>query len=221
LAPTTWRLAEVRLADVVIGGLVGALIGAAVWPRGGAGEVRRSAAMSLRSAADELVATIRALNGVPAREQAPPGQHRMRPDPSHRVAVMFDITYAQYRSEAAHSRSPHDWLEVLALVQRASSDAEVLRDRYPAPEPLPWPAVSRRLIAAAEDVARAFREAAASLPDTGDPPDRHLVERLDADPPRGRFGDDPHAALRVIDAWGWLHGLSLDLARAEHAARSR
>jgi len=145
----------------------------------------------------------------------------MRPDPAHRVAVLFDITYAQYRSEPTHNQAPHDWQEVLAVVQRAGSDAEVLRDRYPAPEPLPWPAVSRRLIAAAEDVARAFREAAASLPETATPPDRHLVERLDADPPRAPFGDHPHAALRVIDAWGWMHGLSLDLARAERAAHSQ
>ena len=66
LAPTTWQVAEVRLTDVVVGGLIGALIGAAVWPRGGAGEVRRSAALCLRSTADELVATVRALAGVPA-----------------------------------------------------------------------------------------------------------------------------------------------------------
>src|SRR6185437_14279695 len=204
------KLAEVRLTDVVIGGLIGALIGAAVWPRGGAGEVRRSAALCLRSAADEVVASVRALSGTPVREQAPLGQHRVRPDPAHRVAVLFDITYAQYRSEPSHHQAPHDWQEVLAVVQRAESDAEVLRDRYPAPEPLPWPAVSRRLIAAAEDVARAFREAAAAL-----------VERLDADPPRAPFGDDPHATLRVVDAWGWMHGLSLDLARAERAVRSR
>ncbi len=45
-----------------------------------------------------------------------------------------------------------------------------------------------------------------------------LAERLDADPPRARFADDPHAALRVIDAWGWMHGLSADLSRAERAA---
>ena len=220
LAPTTWKLAEVRLTDVVIGGLIGALIGAAVWPRGGAGEVRRSAALCLRSAADELVASVRALTGTPVREQAPLGQHRMRPDPAHRVAVLFDITYAQYRSEPSHHQAPHDWQEVLAVVQRAESDAEVLRDRYPAPEPLPWPAVSRRLIAAAEDVARAFREAAAALRETTDPPDRHLVERLDADRRAPRS-----ATIRTrpcgVDAWGWMHGLSLDLARAERAVRSR
>ena len=216
LAPTTWRVAEVRLTDVIVGGLVGALIGAAVWPRGGAGEVRRAAAACLAHTADELVATVRMLTGTPTRE---PAQHRMLPDPAHRVTVLFDITYAQFRSEPAHSHPAQDWLEVLAVVQREASDAEVLRDRYPAPDPLPWPAVSRRLIAAAEDVGRAFREAAAAVQERiADPPDRGLVERLAADPPRGRFGDDPHAALRVIDAWGWMHGLSADLTRAERAA---
>jgi uncharacterized membrane protein YccC len=219
LAPTTWRLAEARLADVVVGGLVGALIGAAVWPRGGAGEVRRSAAGCLRFAADELVATVRALTGAPARE---PVQHRMRPDPSRRVTVLFDITYAQFRSEPSHAHPAHDWLEVLAVVQRAAADAEVLRDRYPAPEPLPWPAVSRRLVAGAEDVARAFREAATAVQaGSADPPDRHLAERLDTDPPRAPFADDPHATLRVIDGWAWMHGLSADLVRAERAAAVR
>lgn len=216
LAPTTWRVAEVRLVDVVVGGLVGALIGAAVWPRGGAGEVRRSAAACLRATADNLVATVRGLIGAPSRE---PGRHRMHADSTHRLAVLFDITYAQFRSEPRHRPPAHDWLEVLTVVQRADSDAEVLRDRYPAPDPLPWPAVSRRLVAAAEDVARAFREAAtAMLAGGADPPDRHLLERLDVDPPRAPFADDPHATLRVVDAWGWMHGLSLDLARAERAA---
>ena len=216
LAPTTWQVAEVRLTDVVVGGLVGALIGAAVWPRGGAGEVRRSAAACLRFTADELVETIRGLTGDPSRD---PGQHRLLPDPAHRVTVLFDITYAQFRSEPAHTHPAHDWLEVLAVVQRAASDAEVLRDRYPTPGPLPWPSVSRRLVAAAEDVARAFREAAEALQaGSADPPDRHLADRLDAEPLRARFADDPHATLRVIDAWGWMHGLSTDLARAERAA---
>ena len=222
LAPTTWKLAEVRLTDVVIGGLIGALIGAAVWPRGGAGEVRRSAALCLRSAADELVATVRALTGTPVREQAPLGQHRMRPDPAHRVAVLFDITYAQYRSEPAHHQAPHDWLEVLAVVQRAESDAEVLRDRYPAPEPLPWPAVSRRLIAAAEDVARAFREAAAALP--GGPPTHPTGTWWSASTPTRRAPRS--ATTRTPPCASSTPGAGctacpLDLARAERAIRSR
>jgi uncharacterized membrane protein YccC len=219
LAPATWKVAEVRLTDVVVGGLVGALIGAAVWPRGGAGEVRRAAAACLRFTADELVATVRALTGTPSRE---PAQHRLRPDPSHRVTVLFDITYAQFRSEPAHTHPAHDWLEVLTVVQRAASDVEVLRDRYPAPDPLPWPAVSRRLVAGAEDVALAFRDAAGAVQaGDDDPPNRHLAERLDADPPHAHFADDVHATLRVIDAWGWMHGLSSDLIRAERAARAR
>jgi hypothetical protein len=146
----------------------------------------------------------------------------MLPDPAHRVTVLFDITYAQFRSEPAHAHPAHDWLEVLAVVQRAASDAEVLRDRYPTPGLLPWPTVSRRLVAAAEDVACAFREAAAALQAaTADSTDRRLADRLDADPPRARFADDPHATLRVVDAWGWMHGLSTDLGRAERAARAR
>ena len=162
LAPTTWKLAEVRLTDVVVGGLIGALIGAAVWPRGGAGEVRRSAAACLRSTADELVATVRALTGTPVREQAPLGSTgcgRTRRTGSPCCSTSPTPSTAASPRTASPA---HDWLEVLAVVQRAASDAEVLRDRYPAPDPLPWPAVSRRLVAAAEDVARAFREAAAA-----------------------------------------------------------
>ena len=219
LAPSTWQLAEVRVLDVVVGGLVGALIGAAVWPRGGVGEVRRSAAACLRLVGDDLVATVRDMTGdlTGDPERAP---RRPRPRPVDRLTALFDITYAQYRSEPGRG-AQHDWLQVLSVVQRAASDAEVLRDRYPEPDPLPWPGVTKRLVTAAEEVAEAFRDAAAALPaDMAEPPDRRLVERLDADPPHARFADDPHAALRVIDAWGWIHGLCLDLGGAEHAAHA-
>ena len=49
LAPAGWQLAEARLLDVVIGGLIGALIGAAIWPRGGGGELRRTVSAALLS----------------------------------------------------------------------------------------------------------------------------------------------------------------------------
>ncbi|HEX6758483.1 MAG TPA: hypothetical protein VF086_08730 [Propionibacteriaceae bacterium] len=34
MAPVSWRLAEVRVLDVVLGGLLGAVVGLLVWPRG-------------------------------------------------------------------------------------------------------------------------------------------------------------------------------------------
>ena len=206
LAPTSWRLAEARLVDVVVGGLVGALIGAAVWPRGGAGEVRRSAAAGLLLAADEIAATVRGLVGGVDRPAA------------RRPAAFFPFTYAQYRSEPHRRSGRHDWLAMLSVLQRAASDAAALRDRYPEPDRLPWPAVAARLDTAADEVADAYRAVARAVRDrAADPPGRHLAERLDADPPRARFGDHPHDALRVLDAWGWLHGLSDDLGRAERA----
>ncbi|HEY0812625.1 MAG TPA: FUSC family protein [Pseudonocardia sp.] len=216
LSPTTWRLAEVRLLDVVVGGLVGALIGAAVWPRGGAGEVRRSAATCLRLIADDIVTTVRAVTGAPSAAAA-----LAQPGPEHRLTALFDVTYAQYRSEPGPADRANDWLEVLSIVQRAASDAQFLHDRYPDPAPLPWPAVAERLIAGAEQIADAFRDAAAQVASSRPPPQRHLVEGLDAEPPHAHFTDDPHATLRVIDTWGWLHGLAVDLGRAERAAAGR
>ncbi len=214
LAPTSWQIAEVRLTDVVVGGLVGAVIGAAVWPRGGGGEVRRSAATGLALTADDIVSTVRGLSGA-----APPG---LPVAATRRLNVLFYFTYSQFRSEPGHKTAAHDWLTVLGVLQRASADAQTLRDRYPEPDPLPWPDVTQRLSAAAEEVATAYRDAARSMREgSTEVAERNLNSRLDADPPHAPFADDAHAALRVVDAWGWLHGLADDLTRAERSAAGR
>lgn len=208
LAPATWTLAGTRLLDVVVGGVVGALIGAAVWPRGGAAEVRRAAAACLRAAADDMTSTVAALTGEPAPSAGP----------SRHVAILFDATYAQYRTEPGGRAATQDWMEVLGVVHRVFSDAETLRARYPAPGPLPWPPVERTLAFATGRVAGAYRDAGVRVHEGGDPqPTRGLVARLDADPPHAPFSDDPRAAVRVVDVWSWLHGLAQDLARAERA----
>lgn len=210
VAPADWRLAEARLLDVVVGGLVGALIGAAVWPRGGGGEVRRVAAAGLRAGADEIVATIGLLTGSG-------GGTEPSADLS-RLAGLFDDTYAQYRTEPPEPNPP-DWLAVLVVVQRMTTYARTLRIRHPAPGPLPWPELAARVRAAAADVAAAYREIADAL-DAARPPtiaateqrDRLTAHRLTAD-----FAEAPEQALRVLDAWGWVDSLVDDLARIEHA----
>ena len=90
MAPVSWRLAEVRVLDVVLGGLLGAVVGLLVWPRGATGEMRRTAKTTLDAAANDLESTVRSLT----RQVASAGR-----SDSAEVAVHFltlaDSTYAQ------------------------------------------------------------------------------------------------------------------------------
>ena len=210
LAPATWQLAGDRILDVVAGGLVGAAIGAAVWPRGGGGEIRRIAEVALRAGADDLVTTVDAIGGV---RPCPAGKPR-----SDHLAMLFENTYGQYRSEPGHHHDV-DWLSVLGVVRRLSGDAQVLTTRHPEVDPLPWPAVAERIDGAARDVATGYRSVADALAarHRSDCGSAALVARLRAHPLTAQFAAEPHAAMRALDAWGWLQALAHDLDRVERA----
>ena len=154
VAPANWELAEDRVLAVIIGGLVGALIGAAVWPRGGGGEVRRVAADCMRAGADEIVASAAYLTGT-----GPPPST----EPLTRLSTLFEYTYAQYRSEPARPGPEPDWLVVLAVADRIAEYSRTLCVRYPVTDPLPWPDFGVLLRADAEGVADAYRAAAAAV----------------------------------------------------------
>lgn len=207
IAPTTWRLAETRLLDVVLGGVVGAVIGAAVWPRGGAGELRRSAAAVLRAGADDLVGTVRVLVAAPGA---------LPPSPTRRLLVLLDATHAQYRTEPGSTNRTDrtdrtDWLTVLGVAHRLADESDLLRGRHPPAAPVPWPGVVDALEALADDVAAGLGRLAAGLdggrtaPGPAPDPGAH--------PPDAPYSSAPGDALRVIDAWGWLFALTGDLAR--------
>ena len=211
LAPADWHLAEVRLVDVLVGGLIGAAIGAAVWPRGGGGEIRRVAAAGLRAGAADVEATIGQLVGDSAASPT---------DDVHRLAMMFDHTYAQFRTEPAPRGPDHDWLAVLGVVHRLDGYGTLLRERHPPAAPLPWPDVAAALQAAAADVANAYRDAADAIA-SGRRLPTDAGNRCRA---RFRMGEGmqalrnaPTVAGRVLDGWGWLNGLADDLELLEHA----
>lgn len=208
--PPTWQLAAVRLVDVVIGGLVGAVIGAAIWPRGGGGEIRRIAADSLRAGADEVVTRVGQLSGgAPA------------PDPRRlsRLAAMFDHTYIQYRTEPTRPGRQTDWLTVLAIVHRLAGYSETLRERHPDNGPLPWPEAGQLLRATAEAVAAALCAVADAVA-AGTPVPAGTAatcrERFAVQTPT-QLADDPGQGLRLLDAWGWLDTLVTDIGRLEAA----
>jgi uncharacterized membrane protein YccC len=214
LAPATYQLVAVRLMDVVLGGLIGVLIGAAVWPRGGGSALRLTAAAGLRAGAAEVIATTQALTGAGAAGDPAAGQAALA-----RQAGLFDHAFAQYRTEP-HNDTPGDWLVVLAVLHRTDNYARTLQLRYPDRGPLPWPELTERLRTEAVDVALAYRTLAEQI-GHGEPPrvpataeqHRRLAERR----PEAAFDTAPQAALRVLALWGWLHDLVDDVARIERA----
>ena len=222
LAPPTWELGPERVLDVIIGAAIGLLVGAAVWPAGGHGEVRRAAARCLDGAADLVDGTTDWLAGVAPRQVV-----------QERLAAMgvglarYEATYTQFRSERrpARGRDP-DWLAVLGVVHRVCRGARGVLADPPAPdEPVPWPDLATRLRGDVEVVADRYHRWAVVLRREGDdphpvpapPPDLvHAGLRAVAEAPDR--SEHPVRALRLADAWGWLGWLADDLAVLERIA---
>ena len=117
--PVSWRLAEVRLEDVFVSGLVCILIGVAVWPREGRRELVRAAGASLRAGAAEIVAVVDQLTGAGPAYPTSLGQ----------MSELLDHTYAQCRSEPTRPGPRVDWLAVLGVVHRIDNYSRTLRSR--------------------------------------------------------------------------------------------
>ncbi|WP_433502353.1 FUSC family protein [Pseudonocardia halophobica] len=208
LAPPTWHLAEVRLVDVLVGGVIGAVIGAAVWPRGGGGEVRQVAADALRAVADDAEAVAAVLSRSPVTETDEPGR-------LHSTAVLLEHAYVQYRTEPMpHGAAGPDWLSVVLVVHRLDAYDGALRERHPALLTVrsgPADPDADALRAAAADVAEAYRRTADAV--AADRVPEGLAEEC-----RGRFPPLPaEGDSRLLDGWGWLHALCDNLARIRRA----
>ncbi|MFF4009834.1 FUSC family protein [Streptomyces sp. NPDC001717] len=111
LAPATWRLAEVRLLDVLIGSAIGAVFGLLAWPRGARQEVRRAGAALLRSAAEAVVTTTAALTAEGVRDADVPPEHKSL----RHSLVLAESAFAQLQSEPGpvRGRRSVDWQSVL------------------------------------------------------------------------------------------------------------
>jgi uncharacterized membrane protein YccC len=216
MAPVSWRLAEVRILDVVLGGLLGAVVGLLVWPRGATGEMRRTAKATLNAAANDLESTVGSLTH---RDVAASG-----PQDTTSVAVRFlmlaDSTYAQYRSELRTTSDHVDWLAVLGLGQEVVRGGQALRRTHGTARPLRWPRVAADLHRLGAGTADQLREVA----------DLVNMKAGHRTPPQGevsvdgwmstsegrevaRRETDPASAVRVLDLWGWLTGVSFDSRR--------
>ena len=216
MAPVSWRLAEVRILDVVLGGLLGAVVGLLVWPRGATGEMRRTAKATLNAAANDLESTVGSLTH---RDLAASG-----PQDTTSVAVRFlmlaDSTYAQYRSELRTTSDHVDWLAVLGLAQEVVRGGQALRRTHGTAGPLRWPRVAadlHRLGAGTADQLREIADLVSMKAGNPAPPQREVSVDGWMSTSEGREVArreiDPASAVRVLDLWGWLTGVSFDSRR--------
>ncbi|MFI6449400.1 FUSC family protein [Kitasatospora sp. NPDC050543] len=225
LAPTSWRLAETRLVDVVIGATMGTLAGLLAWPRGGGSELRRSVAGLLADSALALQETVAVVAGTAAGTQAlRRTQHTL---------YLAEASYAQFQAERHDPvMAGANWQAALLACQHTTRGAELLLTRCPPGSLSPWPRTVERLGRDAVRVAAAFQRQSRAVRlrgrpgrgdkgdagggrDGGDLADPGLAEArevllgertLTAQPPA-----DP-LLLNATDLSVWLSGLLDDLA---------
>ncbi|MET7746401.1 FUSC family protein [Streptomyces sp. NPDC005385] len=161
LTPATWRLAEVRLLDVLTGCTIGLLCGVLAWPAGARAEVRRSATELLHSVARLVTLTTANLVDTPddARARDDRTEEALRLT-RHRLRIA-EGAYAQYRTEGG--RDPGgggpDWLAALICGSHAMAGAHWLprQDHGPAPpDAVVWAREAVAQLATAIDRAAAF-----------------------------------------------------------------
>ena len=218
MAPVSWQIAEVRVFDVVLGGLLGAVVGLLVWPFGAKGEMRRTARATLDAAADDLESTVRSLTH---REVASSGQEDAATQAVH-LMMLADSTYAQYRSELSSRPDPVDWWGVLRVVQEVVRGGQVLRGTHGMAGPLPWPGVAADLERFGVGTADQLRVISGFLSQNSSHPhatreaaDSAVESWVSTDAARDviRRQSDPASAVRALDIWGWLTGVSFDSRR--------
>ncbi|MFJ3224496.1 FUSC family protein [Streptomyces sp. NPDC086783] len=209
IAPVTWRLAEVRLIDVLTGSAVGLACGLLAWPSGARAEMRRSVAELFRTAAPVVRATTEAATG-PVGPAIPRTAAAVSLRPTvHRLRIA-EAAYAQYRTEpSSHTgEDGPDWLAALNYGSRVLVGAYWLPPLQGAAG-LPSPLLHWAHEAATR-LASATHEAA-DLPTGG------VHVRLAPLPADVLPLASPAALSLLIDVEVWLYALATDLTAASGA----
>ncbi|MEW2049830.1 FUSC family protein [Streptomyces sp. NPDC005476] len=211
IAPVTWRLAEMRVVDVLTGSAVGLLCGVLAWPFGARAETRRSMTALLRAAAPVVRATTAAVTGDGPAGHAGTADRALRLT-RHRLR-MAEGSYAQYRTEPSartrvhsHGRGPApeaepDYLAALNVGSRVLVGAYWLprTDRRPGlpPVALDW---ARKVTGEAE----------AAIVRAADFPAGGVPVRLT--PPPALPSEAPASVQSLLtDIEVWLDALAVDL----------
>ncbi|MFC0052309.1 FUSC family protein [Streptomyces actinomycinicus] len=219
LAPSTWRLAEVRVLDVLIGSAIGAVFGVLAWPRGAHDELRHAAAELMRRAAEIVVATSASVAGGAAGsgQVTGSGQRSLQ----HAV-ILAESAYAQYQSEPPRlvprgqkvDLPDLDWQATLITGHHTLWGSARLLEP-PRTELSPESAESAGVLG--ERVAgRMLLVSAALDPGDGTPASVPMMDPVLA----GFAAEPPGAPRRYYATVSWLASLMTDLTRIAHSSRA-
>lgn len=213
LTPPTWRLAEVRMLDVLVGSAVGAVFGLLAWPRGAHDELRYAAAELMRRAAEIVEATSARVvrGGAVTAPSGVPGHRSLQ----HAV-ILAESAYAQFQSEPtpfggkarAVTLPGVDWQATLMAGHHTLWGSQRLLE-----PPLSGlgPAATESVGGLGDRVAGRMLLVSAALDPGGDTPTAP-VPRIDPEPTE--FAVEPPGAPRLYYATAsWLGSLMTDLAR--------
>ncbi|MEU5424669.1 FUSC family protein [Streptomyces olivoreticuli] len=218
LSTADWRISEVRIVDVLLGGAIGAVASLLAWPHGGQGELRRDMADFLARGAASCRAVIARLGGAPGpADLLLPVRHAMH---------FAEASSAQYHIECG-GRHPSDrpWEAVLTVGYDMVHGGDLmLMSHQQAPLPA---AVAVELTGLAERVAAEVLRAADALragdgggadpawtPPATCPPEASGPLRYVE---HGTPGIPDAQALLIADAEAWLSGVARAAARIRGA----
>lgn len=212
LAPSTWKLAEVRMLDVLVGSAIGAVFGLLAWPRGAHDEMRYAAAELLRRAAEIVVATGASVAGGGLSAPSGASGHRSL----RQAVVLAESAYAQFQSEPTPFGGPPrgaarrqvDWQATLMAGHHTLWGSERLLEP---PLAVLGPAAAESAGGLGDRVAGRMLLVSAALDPGGDTPTGPVPV---IDPAVERFAAEPPGAPRLYYATvSWLAALMTDLTR--------
>jgi uncharacterized membrane protein YccC len=197
LAPAGVQLAGARVVDVLVGAAIGVGAGVLAWPRGAAGELRRSAARFIATGGEAVRETALVLtDSRPPPALTGPTTGAM---PRVRAAMaLADASYGMYQTERhGPSESTVDWQAVIAAGHHIVRGSELLRDTHDPGSLVAW---RRPVNESAANVAEGCGVVAKALHEGRDPRATPIAVRPAPDP-------------SVADVQAWLSGIADDLRR--------
>ncbi|MER6570790.1 FUSC family protein [Streptomyces sp. NPDC001093] len=213
LSPPTWRLAEARVLDVLVGSAIGVVFGLLAWPHGAHDELRHAGAELLRRAAEIVVATGASVAGGDA-VAAPSGGSGHRSLQS--AVVLAESAYAQFQSEptpfggAARRPAPRsvDWQATLMAGHHTLWGSQRLLE-----PPLTGfdPVVADSVSGLGDRVAGRMLLISAALDPGADTPTGRFT--LFDPGPAGSVPEPPGAPCAYYATVSWLESLMTDLTR--------